>query len=228
MAKSYYLPNADKDKAAWLKNFSSKFGTYATNLGFVPEDIVSVANDSVAFSYALDVIETFKTETQERTKYKDILRDGPIGSPLGAAPAFPPLPPPAPTVASGIFPRTAAIVKRMKAHPNYTDAIGRDCGIIGAESQNNEAEMKPDLIVSKEGGNVIVKYTKGEAEGIRLLCKRGNETEYTFLAVVTKTSFKDTRPNQNANQPETRHYCAWFLVEDQAIGQCSDEVSVLI
>lgn len=218
MSKSFYLPRADKDRAAWLKNFSSKFGTYAANLGFLPEDVASVANDSVAFAYALDVIETFKTETQERTSYKDILRDGPIGAPLGSAPSFPPLPPPAPTVAAGIFPRTTAIVKRMKAHPNYTEAIGRDCGIIGAENSNREADMKPDLVLSQEGGNINVKYTKGEAEGIKLLSKRGNETEFTFLAVVTKTSFKDTRSNLIANQPESRHYCAWYLVEDEAIG----------
>lgn len=226
MSKSYYMPTADKDKAAWLRNFSSKFSTYALGLGFVPEDISSVANDSLAFAYALDVIETFKTETQERTSYKDILRDGPLGAPLGAAPSFPPLPPPAPTVAAGIFPRTSAIVKRMKAHPNYTEAIGRDCGIIGAESQNREADMKPELVLSQEGGNVIVKYTKGSAEGIKLLSKRGNETEFTFLAVVTKTTYKDTRQNLLATQPEARHYCAWFLVADEQVGQCSDEVMI--
>lgn len=228
MAKSYYLPNADKDKAAWLKNFSSKFSTYALDLGFVPQDISSVANDSLAFSYALDIIETFKTETQERTSYKDILRDGPLGSPLGAAPSFPPQPLLPPVVASGIFPRTSAIVKRMKAHPNYTEAIGKDCGIIGAESQTNESEMKPVLEISKEGGNVIIKYKKGSAEGIRLLSKRANETQYTFLAVATKINFKDTRPNLSLSQPENRYYCAWFLMEDEAIGQCSDEVMVVI
>lgn len=228
MSKSYYLPNADKDRAAWLKNFSSKFGNYSALLGFLPEDVASVANDSVAFGYALDVIETFKTETQERTSYKDILRDGPIGAPLGSAPTFPPLPPPPPTVAAGIFPRTSAIVKRMKAHPNYTEAIGRDCGIVGAESANREAEMKPDLELSQEGGNIIVKYTKGSAEGIKLLSKRANETEFTFLAVVTKTTYKDIRSNLVANQPEVRHYCAWFLMEDEAIGQCSDEVQIVV
>lgn len=228
MAKTYYLPDADKDRAAWLKNFSSKFSSYAPILGFTPADVASVASDSVAFAYMLEVIEYFKTETQERTRYKDILKNGPVGAALGAVPEFLPLPPPPPVVAAGVFPRVSSLVKRMKAHPNYTEAIGKDCGLIGPEQTLFKDEAKPTLDVAKVGGAVVLKYTKGTTGGIHLMSKRGSETEFSLLAVVTKTSYKDTRTNLVANQPETRHYCAWYMKNDQPIGQRSDQVSFLV
>lgn len=228
MAKSYYLPIADKEKAAWLKNFSTKFNGYATTLGFTAADATAVANDSAYFSYALDVVETFRSELRERTSYKDILRDGPVGAPLGALPSVPVAPAPPTAVLAGVFPRISAIVKRMKAFPTYTEAIGKDCGIIGAEMVSVAAIMKPTLTVSKEGGNVIVKYTKGTAAGIQLLSKRGTEVEFSLLAVVTKTSYKDTRPNLVTGQAETRVYKAWFIKDDEAIGQVSDDVTFVV
>ena len=228
MAKSYYLPITDKEKAVWLKNFSIKFNGYATSLGFTAADATAVANDSAAFSYMLDVIEAFKSETQERVGFKDILRDGPLGAVIGAMPSVPVFPAAPAGVPAGVFPRVNAIVKRMKAHPAYTEAIGKDCGIIGAETVIVAAVLKPVLAVSKEGGNVIINYKKGAAAGIRLLSKRGNETEFTLLSVVNKTSFKDTRANLVAGQPETRHYCAWFIIDDEAVGQCSDDVTFVV
>jgi hypothetical protein len=228
MAKSYYLPSSDKDRAAWLKNFSAKFNGYATTLGFTAADATSVANDSAYFSYALDVAEIYKSELKERTSYKDILRDGPIGSPLGALPTVPVLPPPPTVVLAGVFPRISGIVRRMKAFPTYTDAIGKDCGIIGTETLSVAAVMKPTLNITKEGGNVIVKYIKSSATGIQLWSKRGAEADFTLLAVVTKTSYKDTRPNLVTGQAETRVYKAWYIKEDQLIGQISDEVTFVM
>jgi len=45
--------------------------------------------------------------------------------------------------------------------------------------------------------------------------------------VVTKTIYKDERPNLIPGQPENRDYYAWFMKKDQKVGQQSDTVSVL-
>lgn len=229
MAKTYYLPTGDRNKALWHRNFSTTFAGYASLLGFTEADVASLNNDSAAFTYVLDDMELFKSEAQERTSYKDLLRDGASGTALGPFPAVPILPKAPTAVAAGIFPRVTSMVKRIKAHPNYTEAIGRDLGIIGADdSSTQRIALKPTLTLSTDGGAVVVKYTKGNTAGIRLLCCRGSETEFTLLATVTKPTYKDNRPNLVAGQPEQRKYCAWFLQDDQPTGQCSDEVSIVV
>lgn len=228
MAVSYYLPSADKDRIVWGKNYNSKFPGYAALLGFTAAETTAVQNDIAMFIYSMDILEIFKTEMQERTQYKDTLRDGPIGKPLGAFPSMPALPVAPVAVPAGVFPRIMAIVKRAKAHSNYNEAIGKDLGIIGAEQSSVMDDLKPVLTVTKTGGNVIVKYKKGKADGLQLYSRRGTETEFTLLAVVTKTEYKDTRPNLVPSQAETRQYQAWYFKNDESIGQISDDVTFVV
>ena len=228
MAKSHFIPRTDKERAAWLKNFSVKFATYALSVGFTAADVTAVAADSAYFNYIIDVLEVFKAEIHERTAYKDILRDGPLGSPLGVLPSIPTLPTAPAAVPAGIFARISGIVKRIKAHPAYSDAIGKDLNIIGAEHKSSISDLKPLLEISKEGGNIIIKYKKSKMSGIRLMCKRGDETEFTMLSIVMQNKFKDTRPNLETGVPEIRKYCAWYIKNDELIGQMSDEVTFLV
>ena len=60
------------------------------------------------------------------------------------------------------------------------------------------------------------------------MCKRGDETEFTMLSIVMQNKFKDTRPNLETGVPEIRKYCAWYIKNDELIGQMSDEVTFLV
>lgn len=230
MAAKTFLPNRDKERSIWLKNFSTKFASYYLLFGFVIADLNALAADSAAYAWILETIELFKTEAKERTSFKNILRNGPIGTTLGAYPSLPTLPAvPATAVTAGVFPRVSNLVKRIKAHPNYTKAIGEDLGVEGVDVDTFLSEEdKPVLTLSKNGGNVIVKYVKGNADGIHLYCKRGEETDFTLLAVVTKNAYKDTRPNKTAKQPETREYYAWFMKNDEITGTDSDTAEIVV
>ena len=232
MSQTYYLPRTDKDKAIWLKNFSAKFNGYATGLGFVAADATAIAADSAAFSYIIDQLEIFKTESKERTAYKDKLAGAAIGSPLGALPTIPTLPAAPASVPAGIFTRISGTVKRIKGHPSYNEAIGKDLGIIGTVAATpgyaKIVSGKPTITLAINGGKVEVKYKKGDAEGIQLFSKRGNETEFSLLSVVTKHLYTDKRPNLTASQPEKREYLAYYMQDDEPIGQSSDSVSVVI
>ena len=228
MAKSYYLPYGDRERLIWLKNFNTKFASYSATFGFTAAEVTSLANDTAAFGFHLEMSELFKTESRERTAYKDRLRDGPIGASLGVLPSVPTLPAPPPVVPAGIFPRVASIVKRFKAHLAYSEAIGQDLGIIGPEPTLDLKGQRPVLIVSKKGKDVVIKYVRGKNDGIQLYCKRGNETDFEMVAVVNLASYADKRPNLVAGQPETRKYRAWFLLDDEVVGQESSEVSIVV
>jgi len=229
MAAITYVPRTDRDKSIWLKNFALKFVNYSTLFGFVLADSTSVNNDAGAFAWILDSIETFKSEFKERISFKSILRDGPLGSTLGAYPSLPTLPATPTAVAAGIFPRISGIVKRIKAHPAYTVSIGKDLGIEGVDvAKFLSVSDKPTLSLTKSSGKVTVKYTKGKAGGIYLYCRRGTETDFTLLAVVTKSTYNDTRPNLVNNQPETREYYACFMKNDEVQGNDSDVAEVVV
>lgn len=228
MAGGSFIPRADKDKAVWLKNFANKFSGYATTFGFVAADVTSVNNDSASFSYQLDILELFKTETQERTAYKDLLRDGPLATVAVPAPGLPTIPAAPVAVAPGIFVRISNIAKRIKAHPAYTDSIGKDLGIISSATVQALAETKPTLKLSTDGGQIVVKYIKNGMPGIRIMAKRASETDFTLLAVVTQATYKDTRTNATPGTPEIRQYCAWYFDKDEPVGQCSDVVSITV
>ena len=133
MAKKTYLPSSDADKVLWLNNFSAKFTPLAVSLGFVAADATAVTNDAAMFAYLMGTVENFTTAKEQRVEYKNLIKDGPIGSVGGAVPSGPAVPAAPTVVAPGVFPRISQMVQRIKNHPAYTEAIGRDLGIIGAE-----------------------------------------------------------------------------------------------
>jgi len=226
-----FIPRTDKAKAIWLKNFALKFGLYANQFGFLASDVTSVTNDSAAFSYQLDILAIFASEMKERTSFKDLLRDGPIGTTALPNPTMPTLPNPPATVPAGIFPRISKLAKRIKTFASYTDSIGIDLGIVAPGDSSASFRMdekKPALALTTDGGDIIVKYKKAGMEGIRLLSRRAGETDFTLLAVVTQVTYKDTRPNVVVGTPEVREYSAWYIEKDALTGQVSDVVSITL
>lgn len=231
MANSRYIPNSDQGMLNWLKNFSATFATYAQQFGFGQQVVDSVKNDLSAFEYILELLEVFKSETKERTAYKEILKNGPLGAPLGNFPTLNELPPVPAVVPAGLIPRISSIVKRIKAHPLYTEAIGQDLGVVAsalsASGQQSDS-AKPQLSLTKMAGKIRIKYIKGKFQGIQLFSRRGSEKDFSLLANVTLTSYDDTRLNLQTGTPETREYYACYLLKDQLVGLNSDVVSEVV
>jgi hypothetical protein len=76
------------------------------------------------------------------------------------------------------------------------------------------------------GGIVELQFTKSTAEGIKIFSKRGEETDFTFLATDLHPPYVDTRPMLVAGKSELREYRAKFMVDDQVVGLFSNEVVV--
>jgi hypothetical protein len=100
------LPRTDNELIVWLNNFAGTFATHATALGFSAADVTAVQNDAVMLQYLVgDLVPAYKNALQARTAYKNLIKDGPIGSPGGVVPAAPTLAAPPASVAPGIMPR---------------------------------------------------------------------------------------------------------------------------
>ena len=230
MKPTTYLPNGDNEKAAWMINFDEKFPTYATKFGFSNEAIVANHHDRLAFTYGLMMVEAAKTFEHQSVTFKDAIRNGTetnlvIDIPVFTPPANPPL-----AVAPGIFRRVSKLVTTFKANALYTEAIGQDLGIIGADylGKDNPDDIQVKLTVKQSGGSVQLKYVKGDLDGIKLESKRGTETEFSLLDKITQTTFTDKRPVLVTGVPEVRQYRAWCIIKDEIVGQVSDVVSVTV
>jgi hypothetical protein len=220
MSKNTYLPNTDSDRVLWLNNFAAKFTPLAVTLGFVAADATAVTNDATMFAYLMGQVETFTTAKEQRVQYKNLIKDGPLGKPGGTLPAGPAVAAPPTIVAPGIFPRIAQMVQRIKNHPTYTEAIGADLGIIGAEQVLDDSTMKPELKLKIKGGQVVVHWVKGKADAVRIESNKGSG--WQFLAVDSVPHYQDNTPITTG----TWQYRAMYIIADELVGQMSDVVTI--
>ncbi|MEK6614619.1 MAG: hypothetical protein AABZ32_00680 [Bacteroidota bacterium] len=130
---------------------------------------------------------------------------------------------PPPIVPPGIFPRIAKMVQRIKASPDYTDAIGHDLGIIGSEHVIDPASMKPVLKLVFEANTVKVQWPKGHAHAVRI--EKDSGSGFQFLAIDTVPDYTDTTPITAA---VTLKYRAMYIINDELVGQWSDVVSITV
>ncbi len=221
MSKAGYLPRGDKERVIWLNHFATKLAVHAATLGLPPADVTGIANDAAMFSYLMTQVEMHTKAKEMRVNYKNLIKDGPIGANAGVLPMpVPAIAPPA-VVAPGIFPRLAMLVQRIKYSPTYTEAIGKDLGVISKQSSGDTTLLKPKLKLVMKGGQVEVQWVKGIADSIRIEKDAGAGWE--FLAVDSIPHYTDKTP---ITSPATWKYRAMYIQRDAPIGQWSDTASI--
>lgn len=222
-----YLPTTDAELAVWYNNFNLKIPTYATLFGLVAGDTAAIANDTAAIIYMINQVELSKVNTQDRVAYKDLIKKGPIGAVGGAYPgSFVPPTTPAVIVLPGINPRMRLLVKRLKAHPAYTVAIGEDLGIVRDVVVGPVIPKPTGSARSLIGSQVQIKFVKSTFSGVMVESKRGSETAWSVLGTYIRSPFVDTRAPLIAGQPEVRNYRMVYVVGNDQTGDASDVLVV--
>ena len=174
----------------------------------------------------------FKTSMKKSAKstngFMKTMSNGPVGTlvqhyPMFVGPTFIPE-----EIAFGIFPRTAILVRQIKANPDCTDVIATLLGVVGTDIDPAFAKAQPVFSLIFKGGFINGRYKKGQTHGILLESMRGDETVFSFLLSATKSTFIDKRPNLVAGRAETRHYRAWYVLNDEVIGLVSAEYKITV
>ena len=220
-----YFPNQEDDLVIWFANFNAKIGGYATTFGLLPADLTAIANDNTALAYMVTQVKLASENVKNRVAYKDLIIGGRIGQTGGPYPgSFVPPAVPANVVAPGVIARTRLIVNRIKANLNYTNSIGQDLGIIGvAAILAAKPKVTAKALLSSQ---IELKYIKGGNEGVRVLCKRGAEVDFTNLGGSFRSPFTDARLPLVPGQPEVRQYIVQYLAGNNIVGAPSDTVRV--
>jgi len=221
MAKSPWLPYREDELLPWFNNFNTKLPGYAVTLDLSAGDLSGVADDTAIVTSTVNGVAIFKAEQKEWVDFKNLELYGPVGEPTPAAPTVPTITLPT-IVAPGIIRRTRDLVLRIKAHTNYTEVIGEDLGIVGAE-QDAPDEIKPTgKAKALPGAEVLITFVKAGHDGVDIESQRAGETEWTHIAFDGFSPYTDTRPLLVAGQPEERRYRLRYRDNDVPVGDYSD------
>ena len=229
--KKSYLPNGNGQRGTWLSNFNNMLtSALATKLGLSTAEKTALIADTGAFLYSLILTEASKAFEHQCVTYQLSMRNGPIGTDVIEVPVLVVVGVAPTPVAAGIFARVRELVRKIKLSASYTEDVGQILGIIGSEPEAKSAQDNATPILAGKivAGNVQIKYTRGEYDGIKLESRRGTETNFILLEKINKPIYVDKRPNLVEGQPEKREYRAWFFKGDEVIGQVSAVITVTV
>lgn len=202
MAKRDYLKHSEAANILWHDQFKIGFTAQATNLGFTATDTTAVTTNNTELHTTSAAATSAVASAQQAVAAKDATR-------------------------KKVDLATRALVRRIKAHPSYTPAIGAQLGIEGPDVVVDLSEAKPVLTATPQmSGLVVIDFVKGESDGVNLYSRRGAETAFTFLARDTASPYVDNRLPLVAGQPEQRHYKAMYVLDDDEVGLPGDELAV--
>ena len=228
MAKSDYISANDDQFAAQLKTFKIGIGSYATTLGLTPLQFSTQAADADYFGYVVSCQEIMQGGSQQWTGWKNLTRGGgPV--PIAGAPVPPVFPAVVVPVAPGVEARFRALVKLIKANPNYNETMGQVLGIEGSHSTAPDLSTIQAIITASVQGNAVFVGWGWQGQSAFLdMCElqvdRG--TGWTLLAFDTTPNYTDT-----ASLPATPtkwKYRAIFRVGDAQVGVWSNTVEITV
>jgi hypothetical protein len=228
MAKSDYIAQNDDQFAAQLQTFKTGIGVYATTLGLSPAQVTAQAADADSFAYVVACQGIMQGVSQQWTAWKNLMRAG--GSPPAAgAPMAPVFPPVVAAVALGVEVRFRALVKAIKAHPNYNDAIGQALGIEGAVQTGPDLSTIQPIIDAILSGNAVQIDWGWDGQSafldmLELQVDRGSG--WALLAFDTTPNYTDTTPLPAT--PTKWKYRGIYRVGDAQVGVWSNTVEIVV
>ena len=208
MAKTDFYPSTDGGKLAFLTNFVTQLPSVTTVLQIAAADITAIT--------------AAKTNLANAQAHKAEIKALAQAAVAGTA-----------AVDKATEETIRAQVRRIKTHPAYIEAMGKQLGIeVGGGATMAAATVgggpRPNLeATSILNGAVEVTFLKNGYTGVEIECQRGTETTYSFLARDTEAPYVDTRASLT-DGPETRHYRARYLKKDTLAADFSDVLVVTV
>jgi len=201
MAKQYFIPKKQADYLNW--HDSLKGGVTATTPGATAEDVTMLTADNATLHTKLTAATL--ADSACTAAYAD-LHQAVVATKTNAR----------------------LLAGRIKKSTAYTEVLGKQLNIIGAEDTTDMTQEQPTLyVIIRANGVVEVDFNKIDAEGVHIYGQRDGETAFTLLASATHARYIDNRPLLVPGKPETRQYKAVFFIGKAEIGLTSDIVTAI-
>jgi hypothetical protein len=223
------VPRSNTEVAAWGLHLASKMDIHAPALAITAAEVAALKADAAMIDWSIKTSASMRASSQQFTAFKEAILEGKVGGAPEAAPIAPAITPPPPAVPSGAIARTRALIQRIKKSPGYTEAMGRDLGIIAPDAKEIASDSsKPTYrATSLPGGEVRLDWVKGPHSGVTIQSMRAGDADWIDLGRDNYSPYVDGRPPVTAGTSETRQYRMRYLDKDEAVGEWSDVVSAV-
>jgi hypothetical protein len=226
MARKSFMPHTHIGQLEMQESFIAALPKYQTRFDLSDEDIATVINDTYNLRHAYTLKQHALNFSHNCTAYFNLLLNG--GSDSAVLPVLSALPPSlASSVVPGATARFASLVARIKAHKNYTEAIGQDLQIIGPVIVIDPASWKPALSIQHNAGHPVIVWTKGQAGAIEIWANRDDGRGFAFFTINTEPNTLDNTPLPPPDTAVNWQYKAIYRLHDEQVGQWSDVLSIL-
>lgn len=231
MKRQDYYPSRIGDQVIWLDNFSLKLPVHGPTLGVDPADVTSGVNDAKWAKYVLSTwlgaVRAFAPSTTDAVD--DVLTG--TGAAAVVLPTFvaPALPPGVTAAPPGALTRLFKLIAQMKLAAAYTEAIGTDIGVVGAEETEKPApRFTAELVQGTPCQCVRLRFAKYSHMGVTIESRRGGSEVWEFIAIDTESPYMDERPLLTATLPEVREYRMRFWDKGTPNGDWTDVARVTV
>lgn len=224
------IPRTDNERIQWSINCEAEFPTVAANLGFSTEETKGVQDDCRTMRFVIQNAQKGQALSKAVTTYKyDLLGNSQDGLSEPEMPVYTQIAPPVTLTGRGVLKRFGKWEERVRAHPNFSQAIGDLLQINSTQSAPASTDnAKPTGEATAMAGSVVrVDWKKGKYDGVLVEGQRGDEIVWTPLERDFRSPYTDERAPAQAGKPEERRYRLRYLIDDKPVGDWSDVIVVI-
>ena len=227
-AKKSYFPRKEADQILWFANLKLNMMLYLVILAITLAERNVVANGADSHAAVINYVVALKAYSKSYAAWKRKLISGKVVGTPGAEPT-PPTPPVLPLgQLTGILHQVFTLITNWKTRPGYTEEIGKDLGIIGADPEpiDWDAFISNLLVAALYNANQLT-FVKGELDGINIYTRIVGTPTWVFLCYVSHSPYLDARPLAVALKIENREYYSMGVLHDHEVGHPSPTVSAV-
>ena len=231
MKRQPYFPKRIAERPGWFANYAAQLPLANATLALPAAEVTATVADARFLQYAAG---PWLTATRDfgpaSTSALEELFEGPGADPF-VLPVFsaPALPTGVTAVGAGALQRLFGFVQVIKTSPNYTEAIGLQIGVVGAEEAAENLVPTFSLLVERGDGQEVVKvaFRKYGRPGVAIYGRR-NGGPWELLAIDLASPYLDARPLLVPTTPETREYRLQYYEAEAPVGDFTAIASVTV
>ncbi len=199
-----YFPRSEAELRDWAAQALNNLPQIAQDMGLDPNDL------AIASQHLTNIVNTYDEAQAKQNLWQQSVANKDKAQ-LDA------------------LPELRMFFNNLKSRRNYNVGIGKKLNIIAQKTGEIDFDtLKPEPKISKIADGVKISYKKGVATGAKIYCRRGNESEFSFVTMQDLNVFVDARPNLNNAAAEKREYYLVYFRKGKNIGQQSDVVSISV
>lgn len=221
MAVKFWWATSMPAQLVLVQNFKAKIENYASVLPLTPAQVAAALELCDAFIGAFNAVEQCKQTMIAMTKWRDdIFSADPVGAPAPAAPIFPVMG--SVNYTLGTVTQFFKLRELIVASPGYTQAIGEDLGIVGAQIiPPSPDQLTPQFrSVTVSGSTVSISGSMQGMDALRVEYAPSGGS-FRTVAFLTNTPGGFTLTPENPDQPETGQIRAVYIKRNVEVGNFS-------